>query len=419
MIPTSSITITNDTTNRTIQLHQHYEYTYTEDLITVTILTLASIWIVLGNMLVIVAFMREKKLRTTTNYCILSLCIADFVIGIFVVNFYTVFVAEKGWHFGATGCTIWLMVDYGVYQASVFGVLLITVDRFLVIKYPFIKQMRIRTSGRIKIVIFFAWLSAFSLWVPAIVHHKEEVADIATTHHQCHLPFDGEKGGRMLIVATAVVSYIIPVFVIVYVAMYTCFLLWKSKRLKQRVLKGEGHKELNRKISRSTTTSSQQASLIYKDSDFARSSHKRGFSVIEEMIPSPVLTPRLPKKERSFSTISSFQQVSRKLSRATSMLSSSSENEKIMNSPNLSVKKRVVEIQRISRFVVLMAVAFTVTILPFGVFSVMRICSGVEDRWWRMATILAYLNSALNPLCYAFGNKNFNIAMRKLVLRRR
>ena len=54
---------------------------------------------------------------------------ADFVIGIFVVNFYTIFIAMKGWHFDVSGCVVWLIVDYGMYQASVFGVLIITVDR--------------------------------------------------------------------------------------------------------------------------------------------------------------------------------------------------------------------------------------------------------------------------------------------------
>merc|ERR1712080_295178 len=75
--------------------------------------------------------------------------------------------------------------------------------------------------------------------------------------------------------------------------------------------------------------------------------------------------------------------------------------------------------RKISTFVLLMAVTFTVTILPFGAFSIARVFSnhGINDRCWRVACILAYLNSALNPLCYAFGNKNFNDALKNMLRR--
>ena len=53
--------------------------------------TFVSIATVLGNLLVLISYLKSQKLRKATNYFIISLAVADFFIGLFSVNFYAVY----------------------------------------------------------------------------------------------------------------------------------------------------------------------------------------------------------------------------------------------------------------------------------------------------------------------------------------
>lgn len=49
--------------------------------------SLVAIVAVIGNALVIIAFFRERRLRRRTNYYIISLALADFLVGFFGIPF--------------------------------------------------------------------------------------------------------------------------------------------------------------------------------------------------------------------------------------------------------------------------------------------------------------------------------------------
>lgn len=53
--------------------------------------TFVSIATVLGNLLVLISYLKSQELRKATNYFIISLAVADFFIGLFSVNFYAVY----------------------------------------------------------------------------------------------------------------------------------------------------------------------------------------------------------------------------------------------------------------------------------------------------------------------------------------
>ena len=78
-----------------------------------------------------------KQLQRVTNYFILSLAFADFIVATFVVNFHTMYMIVD-WPYNVLNyhvCLLWLTVDYWVFQVSVFGVLLIAGDRWVFKKW--------------------------------------------------------------------------------------------------------------------------------------------------------------------------------------------------------------------------------------------------------------------------------------------
>ncbi|OPJ86463.1 hypothetical protein AV530_016348 [Patagioenas fasciata monilis] len=86
---------------------------------------------VLGNALVILAFAVERSLRTQGNFFFLNLAIADLLVGGFCIPLYIPYVLTGEWRLGRGLCKLWLVVDYLVCTASVFNIVLISLDRFI------------------------------------------------------------------------------------------------------------------------------------------------------------------------------------------------------------------------------------------------------------------------------------------------
>ncbi|CBY12485.1 unnamed protein product [Oikopleura dioica] len=58
---------------------------------------LSSLLTVGANTLVIIAFITNKQLRTINNYLIINLAVADFIVGLVSMNFYTAYIVMQGW----------------------------------------------------------------------------------------------------------------------------------------------------------------------------------------------------------------------------------------------------------------------------------------------------------------------------------
>ncbi len=90
---------------------------------------------VLGNGLVLVLIVRDKQLQTVTNYFIASLAAADLLVG--ALGIPCVLVAWHGYPRDFTGCLIVNTVIVTLTQISIFGLLIIAIERFVAIKEPF------------------------------------------------------------------------------------------------------------------------------------------------------------------------------------------------------------------------------------------------------------------------------------------
>ena len=47
-----------------------------------------------ANILVILAFFLNRQLRTINNYLIINLAVADFIVGLVSMNFYTAYISK-------------------------------------------------------------------------------------------------------------------------------------------------------------------------------------------------------------------------------------------------------------------------------------------------------------------------------------
>lgn len=82
-----------------------------------------------GNVLVIASVVLNANLRTTTNYFIANLAIADLLLGTTVLPFSATLEVLQYWVFGQIFCDVWAAIDVLCCTASILSLCVISIDR--------------------------------------------------------------------------------------------------------------------------------------------------------------------------------------------------------------------------------------------------------------------------------------------------
>uniref|UniRef100_A0A8C0L9I3 Histamine receptor H3 n=1 Tax=Canis lupus dingo TaxID=286419 RepID=A0A8C0L9I3_CANLU len=124
---------------------------------------------VLGNALVMLAFVADSSLRTQNNFFLLNLAISDFLVGAFCIPLYVPYVLTGRWPFSRGLCKLWLVVDYLLCTSSVFNIVLISYDRFLSVTRAVSYRAQQGDTRRAVQKMVLVWVLAFLLYGPAIL----------------------------------------------------------------------------------------------------------------------------------------------------------------------------------------------------------------------------------------------------------
>ncbi|XP_073686278.1 trace amine-associated receptor 13c-like [Garra rufa] len=126
---------------------------------------LLSAWTVFLNLLVIISISHFKKLHTPTNLIILSLAVADMLIGLIVIPIEGIKQIETCWYFGDTYCGLFVIIVRLLLSTSLCNLVLIAVDRFMAVCYSLIYPQKI-TVTKTLISICLCWFSCsvYNIW---------------------------------------------------------------------------------------------------------------------------------------------------------------------------------------------------------------------------------------------------------------
>ncbi|XP_015683258.1 5-hydroxytryptamine receptor 2B [Protobothrops mucrosquamatus] len=127
-----------------------------------------------GNILVILAVSLEKKLQYATNYFLMSLAVADLLVGLFVMPIALLtLLFETPWPLPAYLCPAWLFLDVLFSTASIMHLCAISLDRYVAIKKPIqASQYNSRATTLIKISV--VWLISIGIAIPIPIRGIEE-----------------------------------------------------------------------------------------------------------------------------------------------------------------------------------------------------------------------------------------------------
>ncbi|KAJ8271403.1 hypothetical protein COCON_G00102620, partial [Conger conger] len=168
---------------------QNKPFSSSTSVILAMLMTLLVFATVLGNALVILAFVVEKSLRTQGNFFFLNLAIADFLVGGFCIPVYIPYVLTGEWKLGRGLCKLWLVVDYMLCTASVYNIVLISFDRFLCVTRAVSYRCQKGVTREAVLKMASVWLAAFLLYGPAIISWEHIAGGSVVPRGQCHAEF--------------------------------------------------------------------------------------------------------------------------------------------------------------------------------------------------------------------------------------
>ncbi|KAG9342688.1 hypothetical protein JZ751_016125 [Albula glossodonta] len=438
--------------NDTFALQPESPYKAVEVVFIVLVAGSLSLVTVIGNILVMLSIKVNRNLQTINNYFLFSLACADLIIGLCSMNLYTLYIVIGYWPLGPVVCDLWLALDYVVSNASVMNLLIISFDRYFCVTKPLSYPVK-RTTKLAGMMIAAAWVLSFVLWAPAILFWQFIVGGRTVPERECYIQF---FSNATVTFGTAIAAFYLPVITMTV-------LYWQiSRASKSRVKKGKreasmakqealspsqvrGHSALrdNNNVETQNMDRSQNGGApptvtraVEREEEQGGVENSNDSSSGSAAAPEPRDGKPAPLKSPS-----SIRLHTRKIS-CFEIRPRSPEGDRYMAPPPETIPDNqrenpiahmIVKMtkqppkmrkaapsreKKVTRTIMAILVAFVVTWTPYNVMVLINtFCSScVPNAVWTIGYWLCYINSTINPACYALCNVTFKKTFKHLLL---
>ncbi|KAM4797439.1 5-hydroxytryptamine receptor 2A [Rhinophrynus dorsalis] len=189
-------------------------------LLTVTVIVVT----IAGNILVILAVSLEKKLQNATNYFLMSLAIADMLLGFLVMPVSMLNILyDYEWPLHKKLCPIWIYLDVLFSTASIMHLCAISLDRYIAIRNP-IHHSRFNSRTKAFAKIIAVWTISVGISMPVPVFGLQDDSKVFNQEN-CSLADEN------FIIVGSFVAFFIPLIIMVITYFLTIRSLQKEATL--------------------------------------------------------------------------------------------------------------------------------------------------------------------------------------------
>ncbi|NP_001315635.1 uncharacterized protein LOC108190685 [Danio rerio] len=158
-----------------------------------------------GNLLVVWTILKHVKQRSHTVLLILHLAAADLMVLITLPLW--IYSLARSWVFGKAACKAMVYIIYSYMYSSVFIITVMSVERFLAVRYPFI-SITWRRKQVLNKVLLIIWIVSFLLSIPIILTHN--LGDV-NGHDQCIFrEYESDTQEAVLLILETLIGFIVP-----------------------------------------------------------------------------------------------------------------------------------------------------------------------------------------------------------------
>ena len=382
------------------------------------VLALFSFITILGNLLVITAVVKEVYLRTVTNYLIVSLAIADVMVGGIVMPFSISHeLTNQVWYYGPEWCDLWHSFDVLGSTASILNLCIISLDRYWAITDPIAYPTRM-SPCRVSILIAFVWLCSAGISFPAIAWWKA-VTPPDLPSNMCNFTEDSAY-----LIFSSLVSFYFPTIVMIFVYLQ----IYRAARDQRKSIQS-GTKVLTSSrlfgpsgvmtlrihrggMAKQVTHATPESTPFRKSSD---ESEDEDSSNTHPPPPSPEPTENGDHPHHHHNQDHQQQQHHHHHQRPMKFIT------KRLRQLALSKKiSKLAKEQKAAKTLGIVVGVFIICWLPFFVTNVLiGICNEQcvihPEIIMPIFTWLGYINSGVNPIIYAFAMRDFRRAFGRIL----
>ncbi|KAJ7988491.1 hypothetical protein DPEC_G00324110 [Dallia pectoralis] len=357
---------------------------------------------IFGNACVVAAIALERSLQNVGNYLIGSLAVTDLMVSVLVLPMAALYQVLNRWTLGQVPCDIFISLDVLCCTSSILHLCAIALDRYWAITEP-IEYMKKRTPRRAAVLISVTWFVGFSISVPPMLIMRSQPSSKAedmANPEQCGISRD-----PWYTIYSTFGAFYIPL--VLMLVLYGRIFKAARFRIRRTVRKTE-----KKKVSDSCLALSP--ALFHKRNNGDQSKSWRR-SVEPQPIPCVNGAVKHPEDGESLEIIEVHGYAKTNLPLPNSEPFFQSRHDK-----NMEAKKKMAmarERKTVKTLGIIMG-TFIFCWLPFFIVAlVMPFCQSCQMPSWLKDVInwLGYSNSLLNPIIYAYFNKDFQSAFKKIV----
>ncbi|KAI8517449.1 Alpha-2B adrenergic receptor [Branchiostoma belcheri] len=168
----SAVFPTDNVSTMAVKNNTVHPYTTAQTILISTAVSTVILGIIVGNFFVCTSTLTQRKLRTVHNWFLVSLAIADLLVGVLIMPLALVNELLGYWYFERALCDLFLSTDIFVCTASILNLCGVAIDRYWAATNP-PDLVEHKEKRRAKIAIAVVWFLAFLISVAPLFGWKD------------------------------------------------------------------------------------------------------------------------------------------------------------------------------------------------------------------------------------------------------